>query len=140
MREWAILLLAGLGLFLGCSGKATQAPPPRETVSGKVLAGSRPVAFVLVVFHPRDTADPNHYEAGTGKDGEFTLECPRGSYKVTITALPVGAGGDASGGNLSGADAGGLKQIPQQFRTKTETPFAADVSEGGRKDLVFNLN
>jgi len=140
MRGWVFVLLTGTGLFLGCSGKATQPPPPREPVRGKVLAGGRPVAFVLVAFHPVDPADPNRYEGGTEKDGVFTVECPRGSYKVTINALPVGAGGDAAGGNLSGADVGGLKQVPDNFRKKATTPLSADVPEGGRKDLLFNLN
>jgi len=140
MRARTFVVLAAAGFLWGCAGKPTPAPPPRETVSGKVVARNRPVAFVLVTFHPVDPADPNRYDAPADRDGSFTVECPKGSYKVTINPLPVGPGGDAAGGNLSGADAGGLKEVPRQFRTKTDTTLTRVVPAGGLKDVIFTLN
>jgi hypothetical protein len=132
--------VVGLVLLAGCSGRPTHAPP-KETVEGRVLARGRPVPFVLVTFSPDDSADPNHYDGASDKDGSFRVQCPKGRYRVTLNPLPAGPGGDPGAGGLApgGAAGGGVKDIPARYRTKTETPLTEDVPEGGKKAVTLEV-
>jgi hypothetical protein len=122
----------------GCSARPTQAPP-RETVEGQVVARGRPLPFVLVSLHPEDIADPERYDGAADQDGSFTLQCPKGSYKLTINPLPAGAAGDPGAGALAGADGGGPAAIPHAYRNRDSTPISIDVPEGGKKGVKLDL-
>jgi hypothetical protein len=136
-RAPAILALAAACALCGCSGRPVQAP--KETVEGQVLAQGRPVPFVMVTFYPQDPADAEHYYGAADKDGSFSVQCPAGGYKVTVTPLPVGAGGSPGNGALAGADAKGMKEIPAACRSRTDTPLKEDVPQGGKKEVKLNL-
>jgi hypothetical protein len=137
-RAPTILALTAACALCACSAKPTPALP-KETVEGQVQAQGRPVPFVLVAFYPQDPGDANRYDGAADKDGSFSVQCPPGSYKVTITPLPVGVGGNPGAGALAGAHAKGLKEIPAPCRNRTDTPLKVDVPEGGKKGVTLRL-
>jgi hypothetical protein len=124
--------------LLGCSGTPTRAPP-QEAVEGRVVAGGRPVPFVLVTFYPEDPADANSYDGAAGADGSFSVRCPRGAYAVTVNPLPVGAGRDPGAGGLAGADPRGPREVLARYRSRAQTPLRVDVPEGGKKGVALAL-
>jgi len=137
-RAPTILVLTAACALCGCSGKPTPALP-KDTVEGKVQAQGRPVPFVLVTLYPQDQGDAKRYDGAADKDGSFSVQCPAGSYKVTITPLPVGVGGNPGAGPLAGADAKGPKEIPAACRKRSDTPLKVDVPEGGKKGITLSL-
>lgn len=138
-RVRGVVVLAACALC-GCSGKPTEGTPT-GTVEGKVVHQGRPVPFVMVTLNPQNPADPNRYDGATAQDGSFRVQCPKGSYKVTLNPLPAGPGGDPGAGGLVGGapDAKGLKEIPLPYRGKASTPLTVDVPEGGRKGVTLEV-
>jgi hypothetical protein len=66
-------------------------------------------------------------------DGTFSLDCPPGSYKVTVTP-PKGLGrGALPPTSKSGA------AIPEAYRDAVKTSLRAEVPAGGTDDLVLEL-
>lgn len=55
-------------------------------VKGSVSYKKKTVPQVVVTFHPDDGAG-NSVQTVVNDDGEFSLECPKGKYKVTISSL-----------------------------------------------------
>jgi hypothetical protein len=127
---------------LGCGGKATE--PVKVSIEGKITHGGKGVGWVLVTFNG---ATPDvRYETNTEKDGAFTLQCPPGTYKVTLTAVPLGQGQAPGGGAGDGAlanlpDAKGLKEIPHSYRSPGTTPWKnVEIPETGKRDLTLEVN
>jgi hypothetical protein len=137
-RVPSIVALGAACALAGCSGPATQAPP-KVTVEGEVRAQGRPVAFVLVRFYPQDPADANAYDGSTDQAGAFSVQCPAGSYKVTIIPLPVGHGGTPGAGALAGADSKVAEAIPAVCRSREATPLTVEVPAGGKKGVTLTL-
>ncbi len=134
----AIVALGAACALGGCSGPATQAPP-KVTVEGQVQARGRPVPFVLVRFYPQDPVDANAYDGSSDRDGAFSVQCPAGSYKVTITPLPVGHGGTPGAGSLAGPDSQEAEAIPAACRSREATPLTVEVPTGGKKGVTLTL-
>jgi hypothetical protein len=139
MSRVPAIVAVGLACALsGCSGPATQAPP-KVTVEGQVQAKRRPVPFVLVRFYPKDATDANSYDGSTDQAGAFSVQCPAGSYKVTIIPLPVGHGGSPGAGALAGPDSKEAEPIPGACRSREATPLTVEVPTGGKKDVTLTL-
>jgi hypothetical protein len=139
-RLGGTIILAAACAWCGCSGRPAE-PAPRVTVEGKVIRDGRPVPLLLVTFHPQNPADPDHYDGGTAADGSFRVQCPRGSYKVTLNALPSGAGGDPGAGGLAGGavDTKGPKDVPSPYRSKARTRLAVDVPDSGLSGVILEV-
>jgi hypothetical protein len=126
-----------LAVALGGCGKSAE-PPPQVEVKGKVLkkASKQPVAWVAVVFHPHDALGSASYQGGTAKDGSFSLRCPAGKYRVTISPLPLQ--GHASG--PAEVAAPGKSGDPfDRYRNPEMTPLKVEIPTGGTSDLVIPL-
>jgi hypothetical protein len=119
----------------GCQNKPE--PPPRVPVKGKVVtAGNQPVPWILVVFHPRDSADATLYRGGTEQDGSFKLTCPAGSYRVTLA--PLQGGVTDSGPGVKTAP-GKSTAIPARYRSLDWTTLTAEVPAEGKSDVVLEV-
>jgi hypothetical protein len=92
--------LTGVGAVIGIvalSACSTDTKPaveqkPTHPVQGTLLVDGKPIAGVLVIFHPQGAADPQMVRSygRTEKDGRFTLStykpgdgAPAGKYIVT---------------------------------------------------------
>ena len=131
----ANIILACIGLA-GCGGRVTG--PAKVEVEGKVTHGGKGVPLLIVTFNGATSADK--HDTHTEADGTFKLACPPGSYKVSLTAVPLGEGQGPSGGAGDGTlakaqDAKGLKQVPRNYQSPNTTPLQVDVPHGGRKDV-----
>jgi hypothetical protein len=124
-------------MLAGCSGKPTQAPPPLETVEGRVTAQGRALPFVMVTFNPDDPTNPERYDGAADKDGSFRLKCPPGRYRVTLSPLPTGSGGNPGAGAL--VPGGGGRDVPARYRNKDQTPLAEEVPQGGKRELTLDV-
>jgi hypothetical protein len=125
-----------LAVALGGCGKSAE-PPPQVEVKGKVLkASKKPVAWVAVVFHPHDAVGSASYRGGTAKDGSFSLRCPAGKYRVTVTPLPLK--GQASG-PAEVADPGKSGSPFDLYQNPESTPLKVEIPAGGKSDLVIPL-
>jgi hypothetical protein len=130
----AVVLLSAVA---GCGKKADE-PPPKVPVKGRVLnASDQPMPFVLVHFHPQAANVPRPSSVATGKTGAFSLECPPGKYKVTLTNPPIQSQG---GGPIDGKAPGHSTTIPGRYRELETTPLRPDIPEGGTNDLVLKVN
>jgi hypothetical protein len=140
-RLAAVLVAAWAALPAGCAGKPP--PPAKVHVEGRVVRQGRPVAFVMVTFHPQDPGEGQGYQGAAGKDGAFSLECPPGSYTVTLSPLPVGRGNAAdpgAGGVVGSPESRGPEGIPRAHRSPSTTPLPLmKIPAGGKKDVVLDV-
>jgi hypothetical protein len=135
------VLLATFALVgAACSKK----PPLPVPVSGKVIRDGKGVAGMRVVFWPRDS-NRRRVEAGTGADGEFSLECPPGAYVVTV--------GPASASGPPIADAGmpttpesnrpnrteKSPSAPNRYQERQTSPLNVEVPAGGKNDVLLDI-
>lgn len=120
----AVLTLAGM---VGCGGPKPDTPGLVKT-SGRVVAGNKPAAGAVLVFHPvgraggqlppRARAGPDGRFAVTAADGGDGL--PEGEYVVTVEwRVASGENGD-DGKNLA-AD---------RYTRPTTSPLKASVRSG----------
>jgi hypothetical protein len=129
----AVLSLAG------CAAE----PEPLVPVKGmlKDRAG-RPLANVVVTFHPQDEVNKKGKLAAavSARDGGFSTECLRGRYKITL-AVPPGLGQPDPGGGPAAAPSltGAGTSIPQEYRDPKLTRLEVDVPAGGTEDLLLRL-
>jgi hypothetical protein len=126
------VLAAALG---GCQGQPEA--PPLVPVKGKVVkAGNQPVPWILVEFHPRGAAGSRPFRGGTKQDGSFELNCPAGSYRVTLAPLP---GGAADSGPDAKTAPGKTTAIPRNYRSPEKTLLKVEVPAEGKSDVVLEL-
>src|SRR5437773_1893607 len=100
--------VAGAMLLMALSGPACNRPNPGRPVfpvRGQVLLDGKPLAGVVIVFHPTTEwgFDEGRPRAETGADGRFTVStygtgdgAPAGDYKVTIHELRSDEGESAA--------------------------------------------
>ncbi len=127
-----ILVFASLCLLLvGCRDKPLGLVP----VQGKVFGyKNQPVEGAVVSFWPEDSKSTRIATARCQKDGSFKLECPKGSYKVTVTpskglgkaAVPIPQQEDSA--------------VPSSYRETGKTRLRVDVPDGGTDKLVLKLD
>jgi hypothetical protein len=101
------VLLVGALLTPSCADSRRQ---PVYPVRGKILYQGRPETGATVVFHPKNTSDPQAVcpLGKVGADGSFTLStyapgdgAPPGDYTVVVIWPPAG-GGKKGGDRLKG--------------------------------------
>jgi hypothetical protein len=130
-------LVAAL-LASGCAKK----PPEEVDVAGRVEdAGGKPVAHVLVRFHPQDV-DPSYAKVltrVTKSDGTFTGTCFPGRYKVTMVPIPAGSGGSDPGAGALATPDKGPTSMPSRYTSPTETPWEETIPDSGKKDIVLKV-
>ena len=70
-------------------------------VAGKAEnADGKPLARVLLYFHPQDGTGTNAAQCPTQSDGTFSMRAFPGAYKVTVQAIPRQIGGGPGPGIL----------------------------------------
>jgi hypothetical protein len=119
-------LFAGLALLTGCGGKKNT-EDTKNTVSGKVLLGDKPVNGTLIFV----SADGKEARAPIGPDGSYTLtDPPIGSLKVYIQpgqALVAPKGGEVP---KDGPAASGAVQPPAKYQTAASSGLTYDSKAG----------
>lgn len=117
--------------FSGCGKKVVTYP-----VKGTVVYKKKPVTQVTLFFWPQED------EKGTAADriatvpndeGEFTLQCPKGNYKVTILSTEISPDATAPA-------KGSYAQLLQFYSDIKSTPLKVNVPEKGVDNLVLELN
>jgi hypothetical protein len=114
-----------------------------------VFADGKPVANMVLTFHPADEATKTARLATAvlPTDGSFAVECLPGRYKVTLAAIPKGAGtASTEGPGAAPAPAAPTKPptdakslMLAQHADITRTPLTAEVPAGGASDLVLTV-
>ncbi|HET6423332.1 MAG TPA: carboxypeptidase-like regulatory domain-containing protein [Planctomycetaceae bacterium] len=143
------IALCGLVWTVGCSGGA--APKNRQKTfpsSGSVKLNGKPVEGATVVFAPEATGDAAvSASAMTDVNGAFSLQAypplkgaAPGKYKVSITKREVPPSPP------DGPNAHDVPQqpppkwiVPEKFSDPAKSGLTADIPEGGRDDLHFEL-
>jgi hypothetical protein len=124
------LLVALTMLAAGC-GK--DPPPTLVSVKGKVIGyNGQSVKGAKVSLWPQYSESTHVRLAVCEEDGSFSLECPKGLYKVTVTPARVGVAavpGPSSDGG----------PIPERYQDSRKTPLQAHVLETGLEEVVFKL-
>ncbi len=140
-------------LCVGCGSaevdKFTSKRPKTFPASGTVKLNGQPVAGATVVFAPDPSDAPNSIAATamTQASGDFSLQAypplkgaVPGKYKVTISKmeLPPPA---AKGPNAHDAPPPPPPRslIPENYADPEKSGLTADIPEGGRNDLHFDL-
>lgn len=141
LTTW-LLVLAGLSCSRSGPGK------PVFPVHGQVLLEGKPVANVLVAFHPVGEwgAAENRPYAETDRDGRFTLStygsrdgAPAGEYKVAIRDLRgEGEGAEAPVDEASPSKAR-PNRPPAQYANPETSGFRVRVHEGRNELEPFQL-
>jgi hypothetical protein len=134
------LFLAASGLAAGCSGSRDDLP--REPVSGSVTLDGQPLAEGAIQFTPAGGSEGRQTSATVEvANGEFSI--PRadglvpGSYKVSISAVPVKRDTHvkATIGKKKAAPAKEL--IPAKYNTKST--LTEEIKRGGASGLKYAL-
>jgi len=148
----AILLLAGvvaLASVAGCGGGADDAAkrnrPKVVPAQGIVTYKGSPVTGATVVFSP--TAGTNAASALTDSSGRFSMSAfppdpgaVPGQYKVSITKTEQAAAQPAGGHDEPPAEGAAPKSlIPEKYGSAETSGLVADIPEGGKTDLKFEL-
>jgi len=136
--------LAANAILLLCSGCGNKTEPPAVvSVKGNVVCQGKAVPGVLIKFWPRQQ-DPQTkpIETVSGPKGEFSLSCPKGSYKVTIANVPVSAAGPglAEGGGGEEPHCMPAVVVPIEYSDRVESPLTVEVPEGGMDRLKVTVN
>jgi hypothetical protein len=114
----------------GCGQKAPQQVP----VKGKVIfADRKSLDGATIRFWPQDAKISQSPSASCSGDGTFSLDCPPGSYKVTVTPRPPV--GKAAAPPPQAAAAG----IPSKYRDSIQTPLRVTVTEEDAEEKVLKL-
>jgi hypothetical protein len=137
-----LLVLSGLSCSRSSPGR------PVFPVHGQVLLEGKPVANVLVAFHPVGAwgADENRPYAETDRDGRFTLStygfqdgAPAGEYKVALRDLR----GEGEGAEVQPDEASPRKPRPNRPPASYANPetsgFRVRVHEGRNELEPFLL-
>jgi hypothetical protein len=138
------VVLVAIGLSLGCGGPASRLPtdaPPLYPAKGKVTYNGSPLGGALVVFYPESGNISG--SAQTGTDGTFSVQAypphegmPVGNYKVTVKkteSIPL----DTGDPDTTATETKYL--TPERYGQMNASGLTAEVPEGGRTDLVFEL-
>lgn len=78
--------------ILGCGEESSfKSPVPVFPASGKILYQGKPLAGVILIFHPADVNQKIKSQATTGDDGKFVATtfktadgAPEGDYTITL--------------------------------------------------------
>jgi hypothetical protein len=128
---------ATLLLGAGCS----RSEPAPGHVRGRLTLEGRELVGVVLTFWPEETAG-RPWTTVTSHGGHFSLRCPAGRYKVTVTP-PTGEGAhDPAGGPLPTAGqkpSGDALAIPAFYQQAKTTPFAATIPEGGTDSVILDV-
>jgi hypothetical protein len=138
-----LAMLVLMLLASGCGAKIE--PPVLVPVKGKVICKGKAVPGVLLKFWPLESQPSQKVkpvEVASGERGEFSLSCPKGSYKVTLVNLPrEGAGPGLSGGTPATppSSASPVVTVPPKYRDASQTPLTVEVPENGNEALILTI-
>ncbi len=147
MSVLRLLLLCFLSASIGCGETVeTITPLPPQPVTGNVTLDGQPAEGVTVTFFP-DADSPAAQMTASGvtdASGKYTLFSGEGKpgaavgkYRVLFTKL-VKPDGSLVGPNELAADVMADNVLPPVYNTPADTPFGAEVIEGG-KTFDFDL-
>jgi hypothetical protein len=137
----ALAGMACLLLLAGCGNKPK--PPPLVTVKGKIVCRGKPMPAVLIKFWPRQAnAQRRPVDTVSGPQGEFSLSCPTGTYRVTVMNIPVSSAGPGLAQGPGGV--GSLERpaviVPAIYGDRVDTPLTVEVPEGGTDQVVITVD
>lgn len=137
------LVLAWAGCSRGPEG------PPLVPAEGSITFDGKPLGAADLMFVPHGETKGQGGVGRTGADGKFSLTShdrkftgvPAGNYRVIINKLVKPDGTDyVPDPNAGPMDTGGFRELlPSKYSDMGMTTLTADVPEGGKKDLQFNL-
>jgi hypothetical protein len=130
---------ATLLLGAGCS-RSEPGPAPGQ-VRGRLTLEGRELVGVVLTFWPEGTAG-RPWTTVTSGGGHFSLRCPAGRYKVTVTPLTGDGAHGSAGGPLPMAGrkrSGGGPAIPAFYQQAKTTPFAATIPEEGTDSVILDV-
>jgi len=133
----ALLLLAGLVLLPGCSGKKDVG-----YLSGKATLGGQPLAQGSVLFE--DKSKGVSVNAELKSDGSFTAKTfdlpglPPGTYQVAVTPSTFG-NGEMPLAVPPGQQAAPASDIPQRYRSTATSGLSVTVKSGTNPPLNIEL-
>ena len=139
-RAVGVLALAALLFAVGACAKR---PPKPVPVSGKVVRDGKGMPGMRVVFWPRE---PNllRVEAASGPGGEFSLECPPGTYLVTVN--PGGNGPPIPDSGMPTTPESNRPNrtekaisVPDRFQERKTTPLNIEVPAEGKNDVLLDI-
>lgn len=143
---WILILIVGCG---GAPDKLASKRPKTFPSSGSVKFNGQPVAGATVVFAPDPGGTPTSVAASalTDSSGNFALQAyppllgaVPGKYKVAISKMEP-APPAATGPNAHDAPPPPPSKalIPEKFANADTSGLIADIPEGGKNDLHFDL-
>jgi hypothetical protein len=133
-----------LAVLVGLAGAGCGKSAANVAVKGKVVLAGMAVPEARIIFWPKNSRE-KQVEVFTDSRGAFEMNCPPGTYKVTVQPLSksVDPAGAASGGpikapNLLAATVG--SSLPRNVQDPVQTPLKLDVPAGGVEDVVLKLD
>jgi hypothetical protein len=156
------LMIPVLALSLsGCGGAST----PPVPVTGKVLAGGKPVEGAIITFLSQAKEGGRSASGRTDKDGTFKLTtaktddgAPPGEYTITIAKQESKTGGgnapidiNASGGPgaaygqaMAAAGSGNMSKVmkdllPAKYASAATSGLTRTVVKGEKNEFEFDL-
>ena len=142
-----LILMAGCGA--GAVDKSVSKRPKTFPSSGSVKLNGQPVTGATVVFAPDPGGTPASVAASALTDsiGNFSLQAypplqgaVPGKYKISITKMepapPAPTGANAHDAPPPPAP---KSLIPEKFTDPSTSGLTAEIPEGGKADLHFDL-
>ena len=133
---WFFVMVPGLALLTGCGGG--KVPEVKNSVSGKVLLGDKPVGGIVVFV----TADGKEFTSPISGTGEYTIpDVPVGSVKVFVKppfALVAPKGGPEMPKEGPAAAAGPGVSPPKMSQAAATSGLTYDVKAGAQTyDIIL---
>ena len=119
LRTGLGILLAVIVLLAGCAPQEE----PTAAVSGKVTLDDEAVSAGTVLFMSEDGRAAS---AELRSDGSYTLNCPLGSFKVSVTPPPPA---DPLA-NPDAAESEPAVEIPEKYQDFASSGLVAQVGDG----------
>lgn len=118
------LLVAGLLVLVPCWVGCGGSQAARRNVTGKVTFQGSPVEEGTVTFENTATGTTGSAQIGAG--GQYSIQLPDGSYKVSVEPPLVETGGTSdTPGDMEYKP---MENIPEKYRTTRSSPLSVEVS------------
>jgi hypothetical protein len=121
-----LILVLAMGLSVGCGDGG----PKTYTVVGTVTYSGKPLETGTISFEDATAGAAN--SATIGKGGKYSLELPKGSYKVTL--LPATEERVSEDGTKVEAMVD-EKMFPRKYRTASTSGLSLEVSANSTLDV-----
>lgn len=135
--------------ILGCGEESSfKSPVPVFPASGKILYQGKPLAGVILIFHPADVNQKIKSQATTGDDGKFVATtfktadgAPEGDYTITLTVSSNesdSAREDAAIERKSGKE--GQVRFPSKYQNPATSSLKVKVTKNQPDLGILEIN